>query len=145
MNTNVASATIGCRKASTRGIPVGTEMLRVEDHPFASAAFADILARSGRQRDVMRLVTYFAIAPDPNSAARSLHICTSADLPGLLRGWLEAMLPSDGGPASTRGDPATSSGARLAACVAALEPYPRLYEAVQPLLARLSEIPHARA
>lgn len=120
---------------------VGTEMLRVEDHPFASAAFADVLARSNRQRDVMRLVTYFAIAPDPKSAARSLSLCTSPELPGLLRNWLEAMLPSDGGPASSRGDPDTSSGARLAACVEALQPYARLFEAVQPLLARLSEIP----
>jgi hypothetical protein len=116
---------------------IGAELLRVSSLPFASAAFAELLARSGRPRDVMRLVTYFAVAPDPNAAARALSLCPSPELPALLGKWLEAMLPSDGGQANAHGDPETSSGARLAACVAALEPYPQLHRAVKPLLARL--------
>ena len=46
---------------------IGAEMLRVDGHPFASAAFAEILAKSARPRDVVRLVTYFAVAPDPGA------------------------------------------------------------------------------
>jgi hypothetical protein len=118
---------------------LGAEMLRVAQHPFASAAFAEVLARSGRPRDVMRLVTYFAVAPDPTAAARALSLCTAPELPTVLSKWLEAMLPADGGLANPKGDPETSSGARLAACVSALEPYPQLHKAVSGLLARLSE------
>src|SRR5262249_2686913 len=51
---------------------VGAEMLRFQDHPFASAAFAELLAHTGRPRDIMRLVTYFAVAPDPAPVARAL-------------------------------------------------------------------------
>jgi hypothetical protein len=120
---------------------LGAEMLRVQVHPHASAAFAEILARSGRPRDVIRLVTYFAIAPDPQLAARALSACGAPELPAVLRGWLEAMLPSDGQLAPFGDDPYTSSTARLTACVASLAPYPRLYNAVHPLLLRVSERP----
>ncbi len=120
---------------------VGAEMLRVASHPFASAVFAEILARSGRTRDVVRLVTYFAVAPDPAAAARALSACASPDLPTVLKGWLEAMLPSDGELAPPGADPLTSSGARLTACIASLAPYPHLYRAVRPLLSRVSMSP----
>jgi hypothetical protein len=120
---------------------IGAEMLRVGAHPFASAAFAEILARSGRTRDVARLVTYFAVAPDPAPAARALSVCTSPELPAMLIAWLEAMLPHDGGLVHQGPDPLTSSGARLTACVASLAPYPHLYRAVRPLLRRVSEAP----
>ncbi len=120
---------------------IGAEMLRVAPHPFASAVFAELLARSGRPRDVIRLVTYFAVAPDPADAARALSACASPELPSVLRAWLEAMLPSDGGVAPFGENPETSSTARLTACVTSLAPYPRLYGAVRPLLARVSEAP----
>lgn len=120
---------------------VGAEMLRVAAHPFASAAFAEILARSGRTRDVVRLVTYFAVAPDPAPAARALSACASPDLPSVLMAWLEAMLPSDGELAPPGADPVTSSAARLTACIASLAPYPHLYRAVRPLLSRVSVSP----
>ena len=120
---------------------IGAEMLRVAAHPFASAKFAELLARSARPRDVIRLVTYFAVAPDPADAARALAACASPELPSILRAWLEAMLPSDGGVAPFGENPETSSAARLTACVASLSPYPRLYGAVRPLLARVSEPP----
>ena len=120
---------------------VGAEMLRVGAHPFASAAFAEILARSGRTRDVVRLVTYFAVAPDPAAAARALSACGSPDLPSVLMAWLEAMLPSNGELAPPGADPLTSSAARLTACIAALAPYPHLYRAVRPLLSRVSLSP----
>jgi hypothetical protein len=120
---------------------IGAEMLRVAAHPFASAVFAELLARSGRPRDVIRLVTYFAIAPEPADAARALSACTAAELPSVLRAWLEAMLPSDGGVAPFGENPQTSSTARLTACVTSLAPYPKLYGAVRPLLARVSEAP----
>jgi hypothetical protein len=116
-------------------------MLRVGAHPFASAAFAEILARSGRTRDVVRLVTYFAVAPDPAPAARALSACASPDLPSVLMAWLEAMLPSNGELAPPGADPLTSSAARLTACIAALAPYPHLYRAVRPLLSRVSLSP----
>jgi hypothetical protein len=120
---------------------IGAEMLHVPLNPNASAAFAEILARSGRPRDVIRLVTYFAIAPEPQLAARALSACGAPELPALLRGWLEAMLPSDGQLAPFGDDPYTSSTARLTACVASLAAYPRLYKAVHPLLLRVSERP----
>lgn len=123
---------------------VGAEMLRVAAHPFASAAFAELLARSGRPRDVIRLVTYFAVAPDPAGAAHALNACNAQELPTVLRAWLEAMLPSDGAPAPFGENPDTSSAARLTACVRALAPYPRLYGAVRPLLSRVSEAPPPR-
>jgi hypothetical protein len=113
----------------------------VASHPFASGAFAELLARSGRPRDVMRLVTYFAVAPDPTVAARALNACGATELPSVLRAWLEAMLPSDGGQAPHGDNPDTSAAARLNACVIALKPYPRLYGAARPLLARVSEPP----
>jgi hypothetical protein len=120
---------------------IGAEMLRGAVHAFASAVFADILARSGRPRDVMRLVTYFAVAPDPTAAARALSTCGSPELPTVLRAWLEAMLPTDGGPAPFGENPETSSAARLTACITSLAPYPKLYGVVRPLLARVSEPP----
>jgi hypothetical protein len=120
---------------------LGAEMLLVTAHPFASAAFAEILARSGRPRDVMRLVTYFAVAPDPAQAARALSVCAAPELPRVLSAWLEAMLPSDGEMALAGDDPETSSAARLTACVASLAPYPHLHGAVKPLLSRVSEAP----
>ncbi len=120
---------------------IGAEMLRVADHPFASTAFAEVLARTGRTRDVMRLVTYFAVAPDPARAAAALGVCSSPELPSVLNAWLTSMLPNDGALAPPGEDPATSSAARLNACVAALRPYPHLYGAVRPLLARVTDAP----
>ena len=121
---------------------LGAEMLHVTAHPFASAAFAEVLARSARPRDIIRLVTYFAIAPDPAPAARALSACIAPELPRVLSAWLEAMLPSDGQPALLGDeDPERSSAARLTACIAALAPYPHLYHAVRPLLSRVSEVP----
>jgi hypothetical protein len=115
---------------------IGAEMLKVADHPFASAAFAEVLARTGRARDVMRLVTYFAVAPDPTHAAAALGQCSAPELPGVLNAWLASMLPTDG-LAPPGEDPATSSAARLSACLTALRPYPHLYRAVRPLEARV--------
>ncbi len=46
---------------------IGAEMLNVEAHAFASQAFAEILARGARARDVTRLITYFAISPTRRS------------------------------------------------------------------------------
>ncbi len=110
---------------------LGAEMLDVAGHASASAAFAEILSRSGRPRDVLRLVTYFAIAPDPVPAARALGACWAAELPRVLSAWLNAMIPQDGD------DVLESSAARVTACIASLKPYPQLYQAVRPLLARL--------
>jgi hypothetical protein len=110
---------------------IGAEMLDVGVHASASAAFADILSRSGRPRDVLRLVTYFAIAPDPVPAARALGACAAAELPRVLGAWLDAMLPHDDD------DSHDASAARVTACIASLKPYPRLYRAVRPLLERL--------
>ena len=120
---------------------VGAEMLEIPAHSFASAAFSEILARSARPRDVMRLVTYFAVAPDPHAAARTLALCQAAELPSVLRAWLEALLPTDGGDVPFRADPETSRGGRLSACVSALKPYPHLFSAVSPLLVRVSDHP----
>jgi hypothetical protein len=114
---------------------IGAEMLDVSGHAFASAAFAEILSHSGRPRDVLRLVTYFAIAPDPVPAARALGACWAAELPRVLSAWLNAMLPQDGD------DALESSAARVTACIASLKPYPQLYQAVRPLLARLDVEP----
>jgi hypothetical protein len=120
---------------------IGAEMLRVEAHPFASAGFAEILARSARARDIVRLVTYFAVAPNPAPAARALSLCASPGLAGMLASWLEAMLPHDGALAPNGADPITSSAARLRNCIASLAPYPQLYRAVRPLLSRVTEPP----
>ncbi|HEX7600654.1 MAG TPA: hypothetical protein VF316_03570, partial [Polyangiaceae bacterium] len=120
---------------------IGAEMLEIHAHSFASAAFSEILARSARPRDVMRLVTYFAVAPDPHAAARTLALCHSAELPSVLRAWLEALLPTDGGDVPFRADPETSRGGRLSACISALRPYPHLFSAVSPLLVRVSDHP----
>lgn len=122
---------------------IGAEMLRVAEHPFASEAFSEILSRSARPRDVMRLVTYFAVAPDPAVAARALATSSAPDVATVLRAWLEAMLPQDGSPPPVGDDPHTSSAARLRACIAALQPYPTLYAAVCPLLDRVSRAPAA--
>jgi hypothetical protein len=124
--------------ATTRGgeaalDAIGAEMLRVGSHAFASAAFAQILARSARPRDVVRLVTYFAVAPDPAPAAQALGSCAASELPRMLGAWLEAMLPQeqeeDGAP--------DASTARVSACIESLKPYPALYSAVQGLFPRL--------
>lgn len=117
---------------------IGAEMLNVTAHAAASAAFADILAKSGRPRDLVRLVTYFAVTPDPLLAARALGECEAPELPSLLRAWLEAMLPTDGASPPPGDDPDTSSAARIAACVSSLEAYPHLYGAVRPLLTRVT-------
>lgn len=116
---------------------IGAEMLAVESHPFASAAFAEIIARRARARDVTRLVGYFATAPDPSLAARALASCAAPELPQMLRRWLESMLPQDGSPVALRSDPASSS-ARLSACIEALRPHPALFDAVRPLLERIT-------
>jgi hypothetical protein len=128
------------RAAASRGgedalDAIGAEMLHVGAHGFASAAFAEILARTARPRDVIRLVTYFAIAPDPAPAAHALGACTASELPRVLSAWLEAMLPQEGD------DALESSSVRVSACVASLKPYPQLYHALRPLLSRLSEAP----
>jgi hypothetical protein len=117
---------------------IGAEMLDVGVHAAASAAFAEILSTSGRPRDVLRLVTYFAIAPDPLPAARALGACGAAELPRVLAAWLDAMLPMDGD------DAPESSAARVTACIASLKPYPQLYRAVRPLLTRLDVQPASR-
>jgi hypothetical protein len=109
---------------------IGAEMLRIDAHPFASVAFAELLAKSARPRDVVRLVTYFAVAPDPAPAAHALGACGAAELPRVLGAWLEAMLPQDA-------EGSDESTARVSACVASLKPYPALYRAVQGLLPRL--------
>jgi hypothetical protein len=101
---------------------IGREMLNVTAHPFASAVFADILGRASRERDVVRLVSYFAIAPDVASAAHALAVCTAPEVATVLRAWLESILPSD----RTR-------------CIEALAPYPHLHAAVKPLLARAQD------
>jgi hypothetical protein len=118
-------------------------MLKFQDHPFASQAFAELLARSGRARDIMRLVTFFAVAPDPAPVAYALSLCSASELPGMLNAWLASMLPVDGSLAPPGEDPETSSAARLSACVAALRPYPHLFSAVKTLLARVSDPPPA--
>jgi hypothetical protein len=115
---------------------IGAEMLLVGVHASASAAFADILSRSGRPRDVLRLVTYFAIAPDPVPAARALGACAAVELPRVLGAWLDAMLPHD-----AADDAHDTSAARVTACIASLKPYPQLYRAVRPILARLDLAP----
>jgi hypothetical protein len=59
----------------------------------------------------------------------------------VLSAWLEAMLPrgpDDTGPIELGPD---SGAARVSACVAALEPYPRLHRAVRPLLAAVTDAP----
>jgi hypothetical protein len=121
---------------------VGKEMLNVAAHPFASAVFAELLAPFARERDVVRLVTYFAIAPDPRVAAHALDLCAAREVVStVLKAWLETMLPADGALAEPGTDPETSSGARVALCIEALRPYPALYQVVEPLLSRLSELP----
>lgn len=114
---------------------IGKEMLDVAAHPFASGVFAELLAPFARERDVVRLVTYFAIAPDPSVAARALSLCHARELVRtVLEGWIATMLPTDGSPAQPGSDPETSTSARLALCVEALRPYPALYELLQPAL-----------
>jgi len=108
---------------------IGKEMLNVAAHPFASAAFAEILAPFARERDVVRLVTYFAIAPDAKTAAHALGACNARELVvTVLRHWLETMLPAE---------PGSDASARIASCVAALEPYPWLSEAMKPVVSRV--------
>lgn len=105
---------------------IGREMLEVAEHPFASAVFAETIATAARERDVVRLVTYFAIAPDPAAAARVLSLSTAREVPTVLLAWLESMGNTD----ETR--------ERLATCLRALEPYPELAAAVRPLVERIS-------
>lgn len=125
---------------------IGKEMLNVVAHPFASAVFAELLAPFARERDVVRLVTYFAIAPDPRDAARALDLCNAREVVStMLRAWLETMLPADGDVAAPGGDPETSASARVALCVDALRPYASLYQVVEPLLSRLSALPPDRS
>jgi hypothetical protein len=113
-------------------------MLNVAAHPFASAVFAEFLAPFARERDVVRLVTYFAIAPDPSTAARALELCGAREVVStVLKAWLETMLPTDGGRAAPGSNPDISASARVALCLAALRPYPALYEVVEPLLSRV--------
>jgi hypothetical protein len=126
---------------------IGAEMLNVAAHPFASAVFADILGRASRERDVVRLVSYFAIAPDVANAAHALATSNRREVPMVLRAWLESILPADGTnapPAEPGSDPDLSASARLMRCVAALAPYPHLHAAVKPLLQRASELPPSR-
>lgn len=123
---------------------IGAEMLKVTAHPFASAVFADILGRASRERDVVRLVSYFAITPDVASGAHALAVCTAPEVPTVLRAWLESILPADGSnaPAAQPGsDPDASASGRLVQCVTALAPYPHLHAVVKPLLRRASERP----
>ena len=121
---------------------IGKEMLNVAAHPFASAVFAELLAPFARERDVVRLVTYFAIAPDPRAAAHALSLCNAREVVStVLKAWLETMLPTDGAVAEPGSDPDTSASARVASCIEALRPYPLLYQVVEPLLSRVSELP----
>lgn len=121
---------------------IGKEMLNVAAHPFASAVFAELMAPFARERDVVRLVTYFAIAPDPSVAAHALSLCSAREVVStVLKAWLETMLPADGALAAPGDDPETSASARVSLCIEALRPYPGLYDVVQPLLSRLSELP----
>ena len=115
---------------------IGAEMLNTEAHPFASAAFAEILARRARTRDITRLITYFAIAPEPSLAARTLSACAAPELPAMLRHWLESMLPQDGSSVPRRTEP-SSSAARVSTYVEALRPHRALFEAVRPVLDRI--------
>lgn len=108
---------------------IGAEMLNVAAHPFASAVCAEILARSARPRDVVRLVSYFAIAPDLEPAARALGRCAAIELPRMLGAWIQTLLPASGAAPG-------SSTARASACIASLRPYPRLYQTVRGLLPR---------
>ncbi len=122
----------------------GKEMLDVAAHPFASAVFAELLAPFARERDVVRLVTYFAIAPEPSAAARALDLCTAKDVVArVLKAWLETMLPADDGHRASAGESDTSPSARLSLCVAALRPYASLHVIVEPLLARAGVAPNA--
>ncbi|MBS2020294.1 MAG: hypothetical protein JST00_45965 [Deltaproteobacteria bacterium] len=104
---------------------IGREMLEVANHPFASAVFADILGRRSRERDVVRLVSYFAIAPDPAPAAHALAVCAAPEVTTVLRAWLESLV-RDAAPAPA-----------FAVYVGALAPYPHLAAAVKPLVAKL--------
>ncbi len=103
---------------------IGAEMLDVTAHPFASAVFADILGRASRERDVVRLVSYFAIAPDLATAAHALAASAAPEVPTVLRAWLESLDPD----ASEADGPAAS---RHASCIAALVPYPHLHAAAK--------------
>lgn len=117
---------------------IGKEMLDVAAHPFASAVFAEVLAPFARERDVVRLVTYFAVAPDPSDAARALSLCGSREVVStVLRSWLETMLPPGGAAMAPGADPDSSASARVTSYIEALRPYPALYDAVRPLLPRL--------
>lgn len=122
---------------------IGREMLEVTEHPFASAVFADILGRRSRERDVVRLVSYFAIAPDPAPAAHALAVCTAPDVPRVLHAWLESLVRDSApdpeeiaGGAPPSDSPVSSRRGRFALCVAALAPYPHLATAVKPLVGR---------
>jgi len=119
---------------------IGREMLEVTNHPFASAVFADILGRRSRERDVVRLVSYFAIAPDPAPAAHALAVCTAPEVTTVLHAWLESLV-RDSAPdveeSAAGADPISSRRGRFAVCVNALAPYPHLAAAVKPLVARL--------
>ncbi len=105
---------------------ISREMLEVSAHPYASCVFAEILAIAGRERDVVRLISHFAVSPDPSEAAHALSLCERREVPEMLRAWLEESLARHGS------DPAAA--ARLRACIDVLEPYPHLYEAVRPLV-----------
>lgn len=121
---------------------IGAEMLEVTAHPFASAIFADILGRASRERDVVRLVSYFAIAPDVAAGAHALGVCTAKEVSTVLRAWLESILPTDGSvaPPSMKGSsPELSASLRLSQSIAALAPYPHLHAVVEPLLERASD------
>ncbi|HXX70139.1 MAG TPA: hypothetical protein VEK07_23370 [Polyangiaceae bacterium] len=115
---------------------IGAEMLNVAAHPFASGVCAEILARSARPRDVVRLVTYFAIAPDPEPAARALGACAATELPRMLEAWFQTLLPQGAETAAGSG----ATGAHLVACLASLRPYPELYHVVSALLPRSSSL-----
>ena len=103
---------------------IGAEMLDVSAHPFASAVFADILGRASRERDVVRLVSYFAIAPDVATAAHALAASSAPEVPTVLRAWLQSLAPDS----SEADGPAAS---RFASCIAALAPYPHLHAAMK--------------
>jgi hypothetical protein len=104
---------------------IGAEMLEARAHPFASAVFADTLGRASRERDVVRLVSYFAIANDAATAAHALAASAAPEVPVVLRAWLESLGPAEVG---------SPARARIEACVAALAPYPHLHDAVVSVL-----------
>ena len=78
----------------------------------------------------------FPLVAKPPAGAGALATYRLDDV-GMLRSWLESMLPQDGSSVPLRSEP-TSSSARLSAYVEALRPHKALFDAVRPLLERIA-------